>query len=552
MSFYVKRINLFCIIICALITIFAENYAIAENNVITVYYNKEIGQVNKKVFGNNFVGYDTAPHNPGIPHYYGYADYGSGVWNPTRNESVKEVITLAKEAGLSVIRFPGGCGTHHYDWKESIGKDRKHFFYGVDEFLKTVNEIGAEAVITISYFTGTEQDAADLVEYLNTPCDGKHPWADKRAENGYPDPYGVKYFEIGNEVWHGNHKDIKDVLPEEYTSRYLRYYEAMKAVDPLVQIGVVLQTPNWNKRVLEIIKAKLDFGIIHTYPNPNVWGKELKRMLPDEVFSITLAVPILTDEPGFQATLKLLKEYSARDIPLAITEYNGFFLQDKPVPYRHSLGTALINAELLRIFMKPEYKIIMANYWQFSNGYWGMIKSENDFMLHKYEKPINYIKRPNYYVYELYNKHFGDILIDIEVKSGTYDIKDIEVYRPYMREFILKMGEGTTTEENLFLDTSIPYLSVNASKNKNGDKIYLMVINKNMNEAINSLVGLKDFLPFEKANAWILNGPSVDATNEEKADNVRISHREFEIENVFFEFTFEPHSMTAIEIRRRE
>jgi len=57
----------------------------------------------------------------------------------------------------------------------------------------------------------------------------------------------------------------------------------------------------------------------------------------------------------------------------------------------------------------------------------------------------------------------------------------------------------------------------------NGEKIYLMVVNKNMHNTLSSLIKLEDFLPSEKAVAWILNGPSVDATNEHKPDNVKVA-----------------------------
>jgi hypothetical protein len=96
----------------------------------------------------------------------------------------------------------------------------------------------------------------------------------------------------------------------------------------------------------------------------------------------------------------------------------------------------------------------------------------------------------------------------------------------------------------------VPYLSVNASKSKDGKKLYLMVINMNMNEAITSKVDLKDFASARKGNAWVLNGPSVDATNENKHDNVKVTQHEFEIKGNPFEFTFEPHSLTAIEVER--
>ena len=59
---------------------------------------------------------------------------------------------------------------------------------------------------------------------------------------------------------------------------------------------------------------------------------------------------------------------------MAIPEYNGHFVQEKPVPYRQSLANALRNAEHLRIMMKPENRILMANFWQFANEYRGMVQ----------------------------------------------------------------------------------------------------------------------------------------------------------------------------------
>lgn len=498
----------------------------ARKTCITVYPNRNKGFVNKKVFGNNFVGYDPVPCKFSDKEYYGHMDYGEGIWNPKRKRPVKEVIDLAKGAGITITRFPGGCGAHHYDWKKAIGRRRKHFLYGIDEFLKTCAEIDAEAVITVSYFTGTEKDAADLVEYLNSPNDGSNPnggvdWARQRARNGHSPPYKLRYFEIGNEVWHGDHQDIKRVLAGEYAARYLKYYESMKAIDPSIKIGAVLHTQNWNKKLLKIIKEKIDFGVLHLYSSPGITDDNLGKMNAKDIFRMAFNRLMTVNESLLEKTSTLLKEKTGCDIPLAITEYNGGFVQESPIPYRHCLGTALLNAEMLRISMKPEYNILMANYWNFVNEYWGMIASKTNFMGHNYRKPIRYIKRPNYYVYELYNKHFGDILVDVKRKSVFW--------------------------RNIF---RIPCLSVNASKNRSGDRVYLMVINKNMDESITSTIELKDFWPEQKGDAWVLNGPGVNATNETNPNNVRVRHEEIKIKNNIFKFAFQPHSATAIEMKR--
>ncbi len=536
MKMFKKIIFIFLIILSFDTSIVSYLHADNKDSLITVYCDKEVSRINKKVYGNNIIAYDPMTYEDWAKEYYGYSDYGSGIWDPGRKRSVKEVMDLAKEAGVTIFRFPGGCGTHHYNWKNAIGEDRKHFLYGIDEFLETCEEMNIESIFTVSYFTGDRQDAADLVEYLNYPDDENNPnggidWAKERAKNGHALPYNVKYFEIGNEVWHGDHGDIKSVSPEQYAERYLEYYYSMKSIDPHIKIGAVLYERDWDRKILETIKDRLDFAVIHTYPVPSwAWEKEPRQIRKaEDIFKITLGVPIFRDEFYYKDTAELLETVSGKDVPLAITEYNGAFMQNKPVPYRHCLGTALLNAELLRIFMKPEYRVFMANYWQFSNCYWGMVKTREDYMKYDYRYHINYDKRPNYYVFELYKKHFGPILLDTDVECESYSVEDF----------------------------FIPYLSVNASINAEKNKIFLMVINKNLKKPVSATIDLKDFKLTEKSEAWILNGPSIDSTNEHNARNVKIKHIKFKIKakdfisDSSFTYTFEPHSVTAIEIKRR-
>ena len=525
-----------------------SNAALPDVNVIKVYYNQELGQINKLVSGNNFIGYGTRVN---------IMNNGAGIWDPNRKESVTEVIDLAIATGTSIVRFPGGCGTHLYNWKNAIGPGRTEYQYGIDEFMTTANEIGAEVVMTVSYYTGNENDAADLVEYLNTPNDGSNPnggtdWAATRASNGHPAPYNVKYFEVGNETW-GSHADyippITNPTPGQYATRYLLYYDAMKAVDANSNIGVVSYAPGWKgwrETVATTAGNKVDFGIYHTYPSPKVSEAELLAMDPNEIYRITLGSPVLKDEAYIQELLRLSRVNAGRDVPLAVTEYNGGFARPKDPAYRHCLGTALLNAEMLRIFMKPKHQILMGNYWQFSNSYWGMVRTTEDlfaYVDHNYPDPIEYTNRPNYYPYEMYNDHFGDVLIDVEVDTSFYEIKDLN---------LIEYSGGVADLEGLIAnyieDTNIYYLTVNASKSQDGSKVYLMVINKNMYDNITATIALRDFVPAEQAEAWVLNGPSVDATNEDDPNNVKVVYKSFKINGNSFEFTFEPHSLTAMEI----
>ena len=106
---YIIMLHKLLFLFVALATgISASGYAFAGDKSIEVFYNKDIGHINKKVIGTMFIGDDPAIDNDKLSHYYGRADYGSGIWNPGKNESVKEVIDLAKNAGISVARFYNG------------------------------------------------------------------------------------------------------------------------------------------------------------------------------------------------------------------------------------------------------------------------------------------------------------------------------------------------------------------------------------------------------------------------------------------------------------
>ena len=68
--------------------------------------------------------------------------------------------------------------------------------FGIEEFLQFCEAAHIEPAFAIN-IDETPEDAADLVEYLNGPATSV--WGAKRAANGHPRPYHVRYIEIGNE-----------------------------------------------------------------------------------------------------------------------------------------------------------------------------------------------------------------------------------------------------------------------------------------------------------------------------------------------------------------
>ena len=383
---------------------------------IVVHVAHPVGKVNPWIFGTNLIAYQH--HGPRI------SNEGDGVWDPLRRRSVPQMVALEKRAGVTVARWPGGCEAHTFEWKKTVGPlaKRPNQLWGLPEFLRHCQDIGAEPLITVSDYTGTAQDAADLVEYLNAPNDGHHPWAAIRASDGHAAPWNVTWFEYGNESEHGLHYTQSDFgkyrrfTPEEYAHNYLLYRRAMRAVDPRIRLGAVVATgfPNldlWAKQVLSIIGKRLDFAIHHCY-KVGYYSNDGK---PDAGTLFQIALTAGDQIQDFYETFnRLIRTCTGRtDVPVAVTEYNGHFVQEKPVPYRHTLGNALLNAEMIHVFLQPRNHIAMACFWEFPNEYWGAVKG---YAL----QGEALVRRPQYYPFQLYHEHFGTELVACDLTCPTF------------------------------------------------------------------------------------------------------------------------------------
>ncbi|WP_158835394.1 alpha-L-arabinofuranosidase [Streptomyces sp. NRRL S-350] len=225
---------------------------------------------------------------------------------------------LLSHAGVKAMRYPGGSYADIYHWKTNTADG------GVvapntdfDAFMATAKAADAQPIITADYGSGTPEEAADWVKYANVT---KH--------------YGVKYWEIGNEIpgngeygaaWetdlHASHSATT------YANNLLQFASAMKAVDPTVKIGAVLCVPgswpdgivgpgdtaDWNDTVLSIAGSKIDFVIVHYYPG----GSSAADMLAKPQAQV----------PGMMSAVHSLVDKwagsHARDVGIAITETNS-------------------------------------------------------------------------------------------------------------------------------------------------------------------------------------------------------------------------------------
>lgn len=153
---------------------------------------------------------------------------GRRLWDGRVDAPVPVVVRRAARAGLDALRFPGGTVANMYDWKRAIGPEHgcqvvgphgpgdqgraitAGLAFGPDELMRFVEKVGARANLMVPFVNETPGDAADWVEYMNSPAsvrgnpNGGVDWADLRAAHGHPRPYGVKWWELGNEQHHGH------------------------------------------------------------------------------------------------------------------------------------------------------------------------------------------------------------------------------------------------------------------------------------------------------------------------------------------------------------
>jgi len=385
---------------------------------------------------------------------------GNGMWDPGTMQPNPAIMQFVKDMKLSNLRYPGGCLVHNYDWKKAIGpvEDRPEFAFGLDEYLQYCKLVNAEPFINIADYTGTAQDAADLVEYLNMPAAPEYPWAMKRAANGHSAPYGVIWFELGNESDHGNH----DITPQrkftakEYGEWVNSYSRAMKKVDPSIKVSALAGTGTpprspWNLTVFPIVKNDVDFIVVHTYPKSNDFWlsavEELKWRLAE-----------------YRA---VIRENTGRDIPIGVTEYNV----GNPRILLAGYGAGFFAADYLRLMLEPETNVTIANYhdllqqpfgiirptgrqgmWQKVPSAWVNGKSApNINWVMTQQAPGNnvYVKLSPYYFFRLWAQHFGSQLIRQEITSPQFSATSAEIPTPVLKfeEPFIKDGVRMTVDK---------------------------------------------------------------------------------------------------------
>jgi alpha-N-arabinofuranosidase len=183
-----------------------------------------------------------------------------------------DVASAVRDLKPGIIRFGGSTlddpNLGDFEWRDTVGDpDRRRPFRawgglqpagaGLEEFVQFCRLVQAEPLICVRFSRRQPQDAADQVQYMNGGTDT--PMGALRARHGHPEPYRVKYWQVGNER-----------RGPDYEERLAAFCQAMKQADPSIQVLSSYPTPG----VLDRASKWLDFVAPHHYECENLAGEE--------------------------------------------------------------------------------------------------------------------------------------------------------------------------------------------------------------------------------------------------------------------------------------
>jgi hypothetical protein len=290
----------------------------------------------------------------------------AGLWDSRFEEPAN--LTLLRDIGATAFRFPGGSISDQYHWAVNrSGTNTFSWANSFTDFARVVTNLGAQAIITVNYGSGTPEEAAAWVRHAIVT-----------------NLYGFKYWEIGNECY-GTWETDTNNLPHHaftYATRAAAYFAQMKAVDPTIKIGVPIDPsetsyangyadhPVVNPRtgatrygwtpVMLVTLASLgvtpDFLVYHRYPQGPGAESDAGLLQSSSSWATHAATlrQILTDYLGAPGG----------NVELLCTEHNSVY--SSPGKQTTSLVSALFLADSVGSAMKTEFNAVV--WWDVRNG----------------------------------------------------------------------------------------------------------------------------------------------------------------------------------------
>ncbi|TYC81039.1 alpha-N-arabinofuranosidase [Novosphingobium sp. BW1] len=351
---------------------------------------------------------------------------------PNTNGFRNDVVGALRDLSVPVIRWPGGCFADEYHWREGVGprKDRPtkvntHWggvtepnTVGTHEFFELTRQVGSEAYVAGNVGNGSPREMAEWIEYMTAPAG---TLAEERAENGHKEPWKVKYFGVGNELW-GCGGNMRPEYAADVTRRYSTFIKPPEGTKILkVAAGANVEDYNWTEQMMKIAGNMLDGLSLHYYVHPaGGWPPRAPAVDFDESgWADALHEAWRMDELITKHSAIMDKYDPEKRLFLAVDEWGSWYAQDEGthpgfLRQQNTMRDALIAAINLDIFAKHADRVRMTAIAQMVNVLQAMIFTKDDQM----------VLTPTYHVFEMYKPWQDATVLPIDIQTPTYKVGD--------------------------------------------------------------------------------------------------------------------------------
>ncbi|HLH72757.1 MAG TPA: alpha-L-arabinofuranosidase C-terminal domain-containing protein [Chloroflexota bacterium] len=486
---------------------------------IKVDLDRTLGEVDRRIFG-------------GFIEHLGRCIYG-GIYeegSPLSDERGfrRDVLEALKPLRMPVLRWPGGNFVSNYHWQDGIGPKEKRprrielawhseesNRFGTDEYIQYCRTLGVEPYICVNMGSGTMDEAQAWVEYCNGT--GNTYWANLRRANGHSEPYNVKYWGLGNEMYGA--WQIGALSAEDYVKKAIEFAKVMKLTDPSIQLVSCGQNGwnDWDRIVLEGLARYVDFHSIHLYTgSPDYYRNVFEPHLADKALRICQA---LIEQVRYNQRI-------AHPVYVAYDEWNVWYRQrgrTSGLEERYDLSDALAVATYLNVFVRHCQIVRIANLAQMVNVIAPIFTSQEGLFLQTIYHPLR-----------LYAEHVQEIALDVHVDCERFELPPTDDPTPRAQRL---QGFGP-----------FDLLDVSATRDADGQTLTLAVVNRDRAQAIQTTVQLTD-AHVTHGIAYVVDGPSPNAVNSfEQPKQVDVHSQSLEVSGSSVVHTFPAHSVTVLRL----
>jgi alpha-L-arabinofuranosidase len=430
--------------------------------------------------------------------YEGIYDPGSKLSDS--NGFRKDVMQAIHQLGVPIIRYPGGNFVSGYNWLDGVGpkQDRPRVLdkawnsmnsnqFGTNEFMTWCKAVGTQPLMGLNLGTGTPEEAAALVEYCNVDKGTK--WSDLRRKHGYPEPYNVKNWCIGNEMdgpWQIGHITATEYgLRAQDTARQMRYVDKSVQLIACGSSGPFMPTYlEWDREVLEQCYDYVDGLSLHRYlgNNDETGGQSSKfvamNLSMDRQIGETLAV----------CDLVRGHKRSPKKLWLSFDEWNVWYRarsgaavdgnrQEAPhlLEEVYNLEDALLVGGMLNTLLRNADRVKIACLAQLVNVIAPIMTNKNGLF-----------RQTIYYPYSWALQYAQGRVLNVVVDSPTYDVAGMD---------------------------AAPYIDAAATVNPEDGKTALFILNRDLSKARQIEVVWEDNPASRVIASQVLTGDDLKAVN---------------------------------------